>query len=111
MQNIDPKNMINTTGWMKVPASKLPQEKIPGRLDEIRVARNIMEKIFASAGEELERIEALPEHERSEAAHAKALEALKEGWLGLQDVELQYAAALLQRGRSLEGESSLVLVP
>ena len=110
MQKIDPKNMINTTGWMKVPASKLPQKKVPGRLADIRGARNIIEKVFVAA-EEFDRVEALPEHKRSKAAHAKALEALKESWLGLQDVELQYAAALLQRGRSLEGESSLVLVP
>lgn len=111
MQKIDPKNMTNTTGWMKVPASRLPQEKVSGRLDEIRGARNIMEMAFVAAGEELDRVEALPEHERSEALHAKAMEAFKEGWLGLLEVELQYAAALLQRGRSLEGESSLVLVP
>ncbi len=110
MHKIDPKNMTNTTGWMKVPASKLPTERVSGSLEVIRAARDIADKVFLAAGEELERIEALPESQRRKAGLDEAKRTMLEHGQTWLEVELKYAAALLQRGHSLEGQSPLVLV-
>ena len=111
MHKIDPKNMINTTGSVEVPASMLPTERVEGSLDVIRVVRGMAEKVLSAATEEVERAEALPAGKQRKARLQRAKRAYKEQGQFWLEIELKYVAALLQRGHSLEGQTPLVLVP
>ncbi|WP_125098673.1 hypothetical protein [Leucobacter chromiireducens] len=107
MQNIDPKNMINSQAELKIELARLPKETV-GTVKQAKRAARAALRISNATAERAARLQY--SDSASPKEFAAALDEMETTFSAFLDAELNLTALLLKEGRPLEGRSLIEVV-